>query len=150
MIEQAAASVKTTNFLSTYNIKRHCTNNMWDNRHEIYGACFFKHSEEIENSVTQKNLVVFAAVQIDRSPCGSGTAVHVAVLLAQGSMHKGKVHKHYSIIDTMFEAGLETSSMGSDSIPICVPWTRGTARLISRINFYIDPRDPLYPGFLLR
>ena len=103
-----------------------------------------------EDTVIQKNVVVFANGQIDRSPCGSGTAARVAVLLAQGNLNPSKTLKHLSIINTAFEAGVGTTTSSPTEFPACIPWTRGTARLVGRMNFYIDPSDPVYPGFLLR
>ncbi|KAI7236665.1 Diaminopimelate epimerase-like protein [Hortaea werneckii] len=132
-------------------IKRQHAKYRYQEIYDIYGVCFFaKMDSNNEDTVIQKNVVVFADGQIDRSPCGSGTAARVAVLLAQGNLNSSKRLKHYSIINTMFEAGVGNTTSSPTEFPACIPWTRGTARLVGRMNFYIDLSDPVYPGFLLR
>ncbi|RMY63884.1 hypothetical protein D0863_10216 [Hortaea werneckii] len=132
-------------------IKRQHAKYRYQEHYDIYGVCFFAKMESSnEDSVIQKNVVVFADGQIDRSPCGSGTAARVAVLLAQEDLNPSKTLKHLSIINTAFEAGVGTTTSSPTEFPACIPWTRGTARLVGRMNFYIDPSDPVYPGFLLR
>lgn len=132
-------------------IKRQHAKYRYQEIYDIYGVCFFaKMDSSNENTVVQKNVVVFADGQIDRSPCGSGTAARVAVLLAQGNLNSSKKLKHHSIINMVFEAGVGNTTSSPTEFPACIPWTRGTARLVGRMNFYIDPGDPVYPGFLLR
>ncbi|KAI7215737.1 Diaminopimelate epimerase-like protein [Hortaea werneckii] len=132
-------------------IKRQHVKYRYQEQYEIFGVCFFaKMDSSSEDTVIQKNVLVFADGQIDRSPCGSGTAARVAVLLAQGKLSSSKTLKHHSIIDTVFEAGVGTTTLSPTAFPACIPWIRGTARLVGNMNFYIDPSDPVYPGFLLR
>lgn len=119
-------------------------------KYDLYGVCFFEELDESDEYVTQRNVVVFADGQIDRSPCGSGTAARVAVLLAQGRLVDGKRLKHLSILNTLFEATATNSERGTVPFPTCTPVVRGDARLVSRHNFYIDLTDPLFPGFVFR
>jgi trans-L-3-hydroxyproline dehydratase len=118
-------------------------------KYDIYGVCFYEHQAESDDAIWQKNVVVFADGQIDRSPCGSGTCARLAVLLAQRRVSKGKRLVHESIIGTKFEACV-MERRESEPFPSCVPRARGTARLIGRMEFYIDPTDQIYPGFVLR
>ncbi|KAF2720251.1 Diaminopimelate epimerase-like protein [Polychaeton citri CBS 116435] len=129
--------------------------------YDIYGVCFFQHmrDEPSDGQITQKNVVVFADGQIDRSPCGSGTAARVAVLFAEGRLQGSKKLGHYSLIGTLFEAGISSlpfedselpATVQGGEFPVCVPYVRGTANLVGRMNFYIDPSDSIYPGFILR
>ncbi|KAI7508607.1 hypothetical protein KC364_g8 [Hortaea werneckii] len=60
-------------------IKRQHVKYRYQEQYDIYGVCFFaKMPSNNEDTVIQKNVVVFADGQIDRSPCGSGTAARVA------------------------------------------------------------------------
>ncbi|TKA25955.1 hypothetical protein B0A50_05467 [Salinomyces thailandicus] len=122
----------------------------YTDRYDIAGVCFFENVSDSDERITQKNVVVLADGLIDRSPCGSGTAARVAVLLAQGRLNTSKTLRHYSILGTVFDAGISSLATSPVDYPACVPWVRGTARLVGKMNFYIDPNDPIYPGFLLR
>ncbi|UZP45339.1 hypothetical protein NXS19_013151 [Fusarium pseudograminearum] len=99
----------------------------------------------------QRNVTVFADGQIDRSPCGSGTASRIAVLLAEGRLSAGNGKLlHRSIIDTLFEADIVSEEASPVEFPACIPRVRGTANLVGRMSFFIDPDDTVFPGFLLR
>src|SRR5699024_5230930 len=52
----------------------------------------------------QRNVAVFADGQVDRSPCGSGTAARVAALHSSGELAPGQTLVHESIIGTRFRA----------------------------------------------
>jgi trans-L-3-hydroxyproline dehydratase len=122
---------------------------LYREKYDIYGVCFFEHQGESDEAVMQKNVVVFADGQIDRSPCGSGTGARLAILLAQGRVSKEKMLVHESIVGSKFEAYV-METMDSKPFPSCVPRVRGTSRLVGRMEFHIDPTDPIYPGFVLR
>lgn len=117
----------------------------------LYGVIFFETQDNKDEVIAQKNVTVYAEGAIDRSPCGSGTCARVAVLLAQGKLKQGKKLIHHSIVDTTFEASIESSEDSGDAeFPVCIPRVRGNAYLTGRHNFYIDPEDPTYPGFVFR
>jgi trans-L-3-hydroxyproline dehydratase len=120
------------------------------NNLDLYGVCFFEHIDDSPTTITQRNVVVFADGQIDRSPCGSGTAARVAILLAQGQLKNGKTLVHKSIIDTVFEAVVMASAPSATDFPGCVPRVTGLAQLMGEHRFWIDEADPTYPGFLFR
>ncbi|KAF4446205.1 hypothetical protein F53441_10181 [Fusarium austroafricanum] len=122
------------------------------NTYDLYGVIFYN-EESIgpAGEVRQRNVTVFADGQIDRSPCGSGTAARVAVLLAEGRLGAGKGKLlHRSIINTVFEADIVSEEESPVEFPACIPRVRGTAHLVGRMNFFIDPEDSVFPGFLLR
>ncbi|KAF5711014.1 proline racemase [Fusarium globosum] len=122
------------------------------NTYDLYGVIFFNdEGTGTAGEVLQRNVTVFADGQIDRSPCGSGTASRVAVLLAEGRLGAGKSKLlHRSIIDTVFEADIVSEEESPVEFPACIPRVRGTANLVGKINFFIDPEDTVFPGFLLR
>lgn len=122
--------------------------------YDLYGIIFFNDEarDKDQGVVRQRNVTVFADGQIDRSPCGSGTCARMAVLLAEGRLAAGRARLvHRSIIGSVFEGDVvseEKSPVGE--FPACVPRVRGSANLVGRLNFFIDPSDAIFPGFLLR
>lgn len=118
--------------------------------YDLASVCFFETEQDTGEAIVQKNVVVFADGQIDRSPCGSGTAARMAVLLAQGRINSSKKLIHRSIIGTEFEAFIDSYGTSHTAFPACVPRVRGMASLTGRHSFYIDPKDYIYPGFLFR
>jgi proline racemase len=124
--------------------------------YDLYGVIFFAEDNggnDNDGLVQQRNVTVFADGQIDRSPCGSGTAARVAILLAEGRLEAEKPSKllHGSIIGSQFEADIVSTEVSpAGAFPACVPRVRGRANLVGRMSFFIDPTDSIYPGFLLR
>ncbi|KAH6025859.1 hypothetical protein HBI83_060990 [Parastagonospora nodorum] len=124
--------------------------------YELYGIVFFENQDEVpigteDLTIRERNTTVFADGQVDRSPCGSGTSARLAIHYTDEkiSVQHGKL-LNSSIIGTQFEGDIvsgEQSSVGG--YPTCIPRVRGKANLVGRMSFYIDPADPVYPGFLL-
>jgi proline racemase len=123
-----------------------------DGQGDIYGVIFWQDEGEAwthngEIIIKEKNVVVFADGQIDRSPRGSGMSARVAIHHANGRMrasHGTLLSK--SVIGTSFEGRIAASEDPST----CISIIRGRAGLVGRMKFFIDPQDPIYPGFLLR
>lgn len=114
---------------------------------DVYGVIFWQ--EESEEPLTQRNVTVFADGEVDRSPCGSGTAARLALLDWSGRLARGDELRHRSILDTEFRARVvgETDVGG---IPAVVTEVEGSAFRTGEHVFTLDPRDPLGDGFLLR
>ena len=124
-------------------------------QYDISGVIFFEDEPAVPGDaadvVRQKNVTVFADGQIDRSPCGSGTCARLAVLLAEGRLEAGRGKLlHRSIIGTLFEGDIVSADGDMNGFPACKPRVRGTAHLVGRMSFFIDPSDPVYAGFLLK
>jgi trans-L-3-hydroxyproline dehydratase len=129
-------------------IKAQHTDFLYQDKYNVASVCFFEDKGESFDAVFQKNVVVYGDGQIDRSPCGSGTCARLAVLLAEGEVGaKGRL-VHESIVGTKFEAHVMEVA-GEKPFPSCIPRVRGTAHLVGKMNFFIDPKDPIYPGFIL-
>ncbi|WP_103534045.1 proline racemase family protein [Streptomyces sp. SM11] len=96
-----------------------------------------------------RNVTVFADGQVDRSPCGSGTAARVALLADAGDLRPGDELRHESVVGSVFHARIErlTTVHGR---PAVVPAVTGTAYAIGTSRFTVDPDDTLVPGFVLR
>lgn len=97
----------------------------------------------------QRNVTVFADGEVDRSPCGSGTAARVADLADAGLMGPGDTFRHDSIVGSTFTARI-VEHVTADGRPAVVPEVTGTAYRTGSSEFVVDPRDPLTPGFVLR
>jgi len=125
---------------------------LYKDKYDLYGVIFFESVSQTATTLTQRNVVVFADGQIDRSPCGSGTCARLAILLAQGEVSVDRRLVHESILGTQFEAFVMASELGDSEggFPTCIPRVRGKANLFGRMKFFIDPRDPVYPGFVFR
>ena len=93
----------------------------------------------------QRNVTVFADGQVDRSPCGSGTAARVALLHERGLLGAGEVLTHDSIIGTRF-----TARVAGEAIDGVIPEVTAMAYRVGASSFELDPRDPLGAGFSLR
>lgn len=117
----------------------------------LYTIVFWETLSDTDEAIEQRNVTVYAEGAIDRSPCGSGTGARVATLLAQGKLNGKKKLIHHSIINTTFEARVVSQQQDEGSkFPTCIPEVRGNAYLTGRHNFFIDPKDPTFPGFFLK
>jgi trans-L-3-hydroxyproline dehydratase len=120
--------------------------------YDCYGVIFYHEDDKTADPVRQTNVTVFADGQIDRSPCGSGTCARLAVLLAEGRIGAGRSKLiHGSIVGSSFEGDIlsEEKSPIEGGAPACIPRVRGHANLVGRMDFFIDPEDPVRP-FTLR
>ncbi|SMX82217.1 proline racemase family protein [Brevibacterium antiquum] len=95
----------------------------------------------------QRNVTVFADGQVDRSPCGSGTAARLGALHATGELGAGQTLVHESIIGTRFRARVLAEA---DEVGGVIPIIESTAHKVATCTFTVDPRDDLVPGFVLR
>ena len=95
-----------------------------------------------------RNVTIFADAEVDRSPCGTGTAAVMAVLAAMGILTRDQQFTHESIIGTTFRGRvLEETTVGD--LPAIVPEIAGEAYITGENTFLIDDRDPLRHGFRL-
>jgi proline racemase len=112
----------------------------------IYGTIF---TAPASGEADLRNVTIFADAEVDRSPCGTGTAAVMAVLAAMGMLvGPDQVFTHESIIGTRFRGRLagETKVGELDAI---IPEIEGEAYITGEHTFLIDDRDPLSRGFRL-
>lgn len=96
-----------------------------------------------------RNAVFYGDKAIDRSPCGTGTSARLAQLVAKGQLELGKPFVHESIIGTCFTGiALERTTVGG--LDAIVPSVEGWARVTGHNTVFVDERDPLRHGFLLK
>ncbi len=95
-----------------------------------------------------RNVTVFAGEQVDRSPCGTGTAAVMAVLDAMGLLALDHPFVHESIVGTLFCGTVCRRTEVGDHAAI-VPQIEGSAWITGEHTFLIDDDDPLKEGFVL-
>ena len=115
--------------------------------HGVYGTVFTGMAERSDADL--RNVTVFADRQVDRSPCGTGTAAVMAVLDAMGLLMDDQVFTHESIVGTVFLGRVRERTRVGDYEAI-VPEIAGSAWITGEHVFLIDDEDPLRDGFLLR
>jgi proline racemase len=115
--------------------------------HGIYGTIFT--GPPSDERADLRNVTIFADAEVDRSPCGSGTAAVMAVLSAMGMLvDSEQVFTHESIIGTRFTGRVvERTTVGG--LEAIVPEIEGSAYITGEHTFIIDGRDPLKEGFRL-
>ena len=120
----------------------------------VYGTILYEDLGDAPQGRHQRNVTIFADGELDRSPCGSGTAARLATLSAAGEVADGDTLLHDSIIGSRFVArvtGTATvTGAGGDPVPAVVPTITGVAYPTGEHTFETDPDDDLVPGFVLR
>jgi len=114
--------------------------------HGIYGTIFT--GPPNSSAADLRNVTVFADREVDRSPCGSGTAAVMAVLDAMGMLPADHVFTHESIIDTTFKGRILERTTVAD-LPAIVPEIEGSASITGEHTFIVSDDDPLRDGFRL-
>ncbi len=107
----------------------------------IYGTVLY---EELA-ARHQRSVAIFADGEVDRSPTGSATSARTALLADEGVLAEGESWRADSIVNTTFHA----RAIGRTPEGLLTE-VEGTAFLTGRHRFYLDPRDPLKTGFVLR
>jgi proline racemase len=93
-----------------------------------------------------RNVTIFADAEVDRSPCGTGTAAVMAVVDAMGLLDEGKPFVHESLIGTRFNGRIAGRTAVGEYQAI-VPEIEGSAWITGEHTFLIDDTDPLREGF---
>jgi 4-hydroxyproline epimerase len=96
-----------------------------------------------------RNAVFYGDKAIDRSPCGTGPSARMAQLVGKGQLEIGQKFVHESIIGTSFNGvALERVKVGDyEGIR---PSVEGWARVTGHNTIFVNDRDPLRNGFLLK
>ena len=113
--------------------------------HGIYGTIF---TGPAAGNADLRNVTIFADAEVDRSPCGTGTAAVMAVLAAMGLLGPEQTFTHESIIGSLFRGRIAGEAMVGE-LPAIVPEIEGEAYITGEHTFLIDERDPFGDGFRL-
>jgi proline racemase len=111
----------------------------------IYGTIF---TGPPQGEADLRNVTVFADAEVDRSPCGTGTAAVMAVLSEMGVLTDDLPFVHESIVGTTFTGRLSGRTKVGEREAI-VPSIEGSAWVTGEHAFHIDGDDPLKSGFRL-
>src|SRR5690349_10473096 len=95
-----------------------------------------------------RNVTIFADAEVDRSPCGTGTAAVMAVLNDMGLLLDDVPFVHESIVGTTFRGRVVDRVLVGEKNAI-VPEIEGSAWITGEHTFLIDGDDPLKSGFRL-
>lgn len=96
-----------------------------------------------------RHVCIFADGELDRSPTGTGVSARLAILMARGELELGSRIVIESILGTRFGGRVvERTTFGPHQA--VVPEVDGTAHLTGRAEFWLDPTDPIGPGFVIR
>jgi proline racemase len=111
----------------------------------IYGTIF---TGPAQGEAHLRNVTVFAEAEVDRSPCGTGTAAVMAVLSEMGLLFEDVPFIHESIVGTTFTGHIVGRRKVGEHEAI-VPAIEGSAWMTGEHAFHIDGDDPLKAGFRL-
>ena len=112
--------------------------------HGIYGTIFT--APPTDEGADLRNVTIFADAEVDRSPCGTGTAAVMAVVDAMGLLAEDRPFVHESLIHTRFNGRVAARTMVGE-YPAIVPEIEGSAWITGEHTFLIDDADPLREGF---
>ncbi len=113
----------------------------------LYGVIFTGEPNNPANH--SRNVCVFADGEVDRSPTGTGVSGRLAILHARGEIEVDQTITIESIVGSEFRGRIvKTTTLGEHEAVI--PEVSGTAHIVGRSELWIDPDDPLNPGFLIR
>jgi proline racemase len=110
----------------------------------IYGTIFTAPPQA--EGAHLRNVTVFADAEVDRSPCGTGTAAVMAVLDEMGVLSGDTPFVHESLIGTCFTGTVAARTRVGDFAAI-VPEIGGSAWITGEHTFLVDADDPLRAGF---
>jgi 4-hydroxyproline epimerase len=100
-------------------------------------------------AASARNAVFYGDKAIDRSPCGTGTSARMAQLVAKGQLDIGEKFVHESIIGTSFN-GVALERVAVGDFEGIRPSVEGWARVTGHNTIFVNDRDPLRHGFLLK
>jgi proline racemase len=112
----------------------------------IYGTIFTAPAQLPDAHL--RNVTIFADAEVDRSPCGTGTAAVMAVLNDMGLLLDDVPFVHESIVGTTFKGRVVDRVLVGEK-PAIVPEIEGSAWITGEHTFLIDGDDPLKAGFRL-
>lgn len=113
-----------------------------------YNFVTFWHEPTISGAM-YKNVHVFSAGQLDRSPGGTGTSAMMAMFESRGQLKLHQTIRSEGLMGTgTFEGCLigETSLNGTRAVR---PTVKGTAAILGTARWVIDRSDPVASGFLV-
>ncbi len=113
----------------------------------LYGTIFIGPPQNPQNH--SRNVCIFADGELDRSPTGTGVSARAALHYAKKEMGLHENITVESILGTCFRVKIgEILPYGE--FEAVIPEISGSAHIVGRNEWLIDPDDPLGFGFFLR
>ena len=113
----------------------------------LYGVIFISPSSS--EGVHSRHVCVFADGEVDRSPTGTGVSGRLAILHQRGEVGVGEGLTFESIVGSRF-TGEVVDLTEFHGLVAVIPEVGGTAHIMGRSEWWIDPDDAIGAGFLLR
>ncbi len=113
----------------------------------LYGVIFTGKPTNPANH--SRNVCVFADGEVDRSPTGTGVSGRLAILHSRGEIEVGQRITIESIVGSEFTGQIVDTTTAGEYEAV-IPEISGSAHIVGRSELWIDPDDPLNPGFLIR
>ncbi|NPC54409.1 proline racemase family protein [Caenimonas soli] len=109
----------------------------------------FWHEPTIEGAF-YKNVHVFSAGQLDRSPGGTGTSAMMAMFEARGKMGLNQPIRSEGLLGSGTFEGCLLGVVDLNGTRAVRPTVKGTASIVGTARWVIDRKDPVGAGFLIR
>jgi proline racemase len=113
----------------------------------LYGTIFIGPAHDPRNQ--SRNVCVFADGELDRSPTGTGVSARAALHYARKEIGLHQSFSVESILGTCFK-GKVIRTLSYGPYEAVIPEISGSAHIVGRSEWLIDPEDPLAHGFFLR
>ena len=113
-----------------------------------YNFVTFWHEPTIPGAM-YKNVHVFSAGQLDRSPGGTGTSAMMAMFNARGKLGLNQPIKSEGLLGTGTFEGCLIGETKLGSLRAVRPTVKGTANILGTARWLIDRNDPVAAGFLV-
>ncbi len=113
----------------------------------LYGTIFSAPSAV--PGIHSRNVCIFADGELDRSPTGSGVSGQAAILHARGLLAPGQSIAIESVLGSVFHVSV-TEAVQYGPYAAVIPRVEGTAHIVGKGSFFLDPSDPLQYGFIFR
>lgn len=113
----------------------------------LYGTIFTETSDK--PNIDSKNVCVFAEGEVDRCPTGSGVSGRMAIHHQRNELPKNRPMTIESITGSVFK-GSVVSETEYGNYKAVIPQVEGTAHITGSHTFWLDPKDPMQKGFILR
>ena len=113
----------------------------------LYGTIIV--GEALKPGHHSRNVCIFANGEVDRSPTGTGVSARAAIHYFKGELSLSEPFTVESIVGTCFTGKvMATTKFGP--YEAVVPEVTGSAHIVGKCEWLLDPQDPLCNGFILR
>lgn len=113
----------------------------------LYGTIFV--GEALQPDHHSRNVCIFADGEVDRSPTGTGVSARVALHYFKHELSINQPITIESIIGTCFTGRVVSTTQFAEYEAV-IPEVSGSANIVGKCEWLLDPKDPLRDGFILR